>query len=274
MKRFYLIVFALLLPLGQVKGQMLNFHAVYSIPEDSMEISCGGSIPQEWGADFDCTVVPSISGLSVLYSYSDPTLVYPNTSFTMINFSIDTTDHTIRKLRLYYRSFSEGLTGDWYHEYTESGAILLDSLPYSGDLDTIINMSFDSCHAISYDSASELFETTGQKCTGEVIDSGIVTFSALDLQFSLHSQLVVANNPSNDIAEISSLRIVSTYNGLIANFSSAEFSRIVTVTNTLGQLCLNVNIPPDLQEISLPPLPHGCYFARMGMQVVKFYVLE
>jgi len=265
MKRFYLIIFLLLLPLCRAEGQTFNLHLVGDPLPYSFEWDCShnggpyfdsmqmtGTIP----VSFDLSAKTNVQDL--LVSFSVPS------QDTTLSFTVDTDFHALRKFTLLCVRPDDTAAG----ERSRYG-IVIDSVPYTGDVGTVIN-TVPGRYFAKYVSVFSLSTSNnGYTCDGGTSNQGTTWVTTLDL---IYSSAALANVTSTEQPP-AAFRVIPTPEGLIARYTSSEFIRTIEITNSIGVSCQKANISPGSEAIQLPPLPRGCYFARMGNQIAKFYVL-
>lgn len=264
MKRFYIITLALLLPICHAQGQSLKLHLVGDAIPYSFKWDCShnggpyfdstqltGTIPVRC----DLNVVPTIRELFISFSVAS--------NDTTISFTIDLAFHLLRQFNLFCATQTEGPHGP----NTRFG-IAIDSVPYTGDTGTII-VAPGSYRAQYGDGISLSTSENGYTCDGGTSNQGNTWVTTFELQRSI----AAAANVAGDLQPPTAFRVIPTPEGLAAKYTSSDFTRTIEIVNSIGASSLNLNIPAGSEEIQLPPLPHGCYFARIGNQTTKFCVL-
>jgi hypothetical protein len=265
MKRFYLIIFLLLLPVCQAQGQSIQFHLAGDAIPYSFEWDCSynggpyfdsmqmtGTIP----VGCDLAVVPNVQDLLVTFSVASKD--------TTISFTIDPAAHLIRQFNLFCITQNEGPKG-----HNCRYGITIDSLPFTGDTGTII-VAPGPYLATYADALGLSTSENGYACDGGTSNQGTTWVTTLDLQCSIPALATVASSVQVPAA----FRVIATPEGLIAKYTSSDFTRSVEIVNSIGVCCMRTTIAPQSEENHLPSLSRGCYFARLGTEIAKFYVLE
>ncbi len=241
-------------------------HSNFLCFDYSYMLYCDGSGSPIWGDStlrwgcfptaFDLRKSPMVQGLE--YTFRNES----DMGDTSFNFSLDTSNRTVHNLKVYYNGSSNSHNSEWSYE------LRIDSLRYSGSLQGLIECHDSNIVAAYFDTTSEQFSQRTYWCGGGGKDKGTIPFSYVNFQFKLHGPLSVKNRPIERTLAIkfNGMELMLLYN--ILEDQSLE------VFDQVGRLCLKMSLSSEENEVQIPKLLPGCYFARLGTEVAKFCVME
>jgi len=167
---------------------------------------------------------------------------------------LDTSIHRIKSMML-YGTYHDSSWRMWFHnlKYDEhqiylldsNSQLLLDSLTFYSDF---VN---NNAHGITtYSTTLNSIDTIE---FGGLFETTIISYPAASVQFQ--------SDPRDDISST-------------LFFQRSNHERTIEYFTPLGRKVANIEIPPGETSVTLPHLPRGLYFIRLGETVIKAYVAE